>query len=60
MKIFVLTPIYATTTLQQGTTPVVHYFTREWVRMGHEVKVIYLRPKYPRLFYWLSKYFQHQ
>ena len=32
MKIHVLTPIYATTTLQEGVTPVVHYFTREWVR----------------------------
>lgn len=60
MKIFVLTPIYATTTLQQGTTPVVHYFTREWIKMGHEVKVFYLRPKFPRLFYWISKRFQHQ
>lgn len=60
MKIFVLTPIYATTTLQQGTTPVVHYFTREWVKMGHEVKVFYLRPKFPRPFYWISKRFQHQ
>ena len=34
MKIFVLTPIYATTTSMQGATPVVHYFTREWVKMG--------------------------
>lgn len=60
MKLFVLTPIYATTTLQQGTTPVVHYFTREWVKMGHDVKVFYLRPKFPRPFYWISKRFQYQ
>lgn len=60
MKLFVLTPIYATTTLQQGATPVVHYFTREWVKMGHEVKVFYLRPKFPRPYYWISKHFQHQ
>ena len=60
MKLFVLTPIYATTTLQQGATPVVHYFTREWVKMGHEVKVFILVHKYPRPFYWISKHFQHQ
>lgn len=60
MKLFVLTPIYATTTLQQGATPVVHYFTREWVKMGHEVKVFHLGHKFPRPFYWISKRFQHQ
>lgn len=60
MKIFVLTPIYTTTTLQQGATPVVHYFTREWVKMGHEVKVFHLGHKFPRPYYWISKRFQHQ
>ncbi len=60
MKLFVLTPIYATTTLQQGATPVVHYFTREWVKMGHEVKVFHIGHKFPRPFYWVSKRFQHQ
>ena len=60
MKIFVLTPIYATTTSMQGATPVVHYFTREWVKMGHEVTVFYLRPKFPRPYYWISKLFQHK
>ena len=60
MKIFVLTPIYATTTSMQGATPVVHYFTREWVKMGHEVTVFNLAARYPRLFYWLGKHFQHK
>lgn len=60
MKLFVLTPIYATTTLKQGATPVVHYFAREWVKMGHEVKVFHLGHKFPRPFYWVSKRFQHQ
>lgn len=60
MKIFVLTPIYATTTTMQGATPVVHYFAREWVKMGHEVKVFHLGHKFPRPFYWISKRFQHQ
>ncbi len=60
MKIFVLTPIYATTTSMQGATPVVHYFTREWVKMGHEVTVFNLVARYPRFFYWLGKHFQHK
>ena len=60
MKIFVITPIYATTTTMQGATPVVHYFAREWVKMGHEVKVFHLGHKFPRPFYWISKRFQHQ
>ena len=60
MKIIVITPIYATTTLQQGTTPVVHYFAREWVKMGHDVKVFFLRVKFPRIYYYISKRFQHQ
>ena len=60
MKIFVLTPIYATTTSMQGATPVVHYFIREWVKMGHEVTVFHLAPKYPRMMYWVGRHFQHQ
>lgn len=60
MKIFVLTPIYATTTSMQGATPVVHYFTREWVKMGHEVTVFHISARYPKPFYWIGKHFQHQ
>ena len=60
MKIFVLTPIYATTTSMQGATPVVHYFTREWVKMGHEVTVFQFVAKYPGPMYWVGKHFQHQ
>ncbi len=60
MKIYVLTPIYATTTTSQGATPVVHYFTREWVKMGHEVTVFHISPRFPQPFYWVGKHFQHQ
>lgn len=60
MKIFVLTPIYATTTTMQGATPVVHYFAREWVKMGHVVTVFQFVAKYPGPMYWVGKHFQHQ
>lgn len=60
MKIFLLTPIYATTTQSSGATPVVHYFAKEWVMQGNEVHIINLRVRYPRFFYWFSRRFQHQ
>lgn len=60
MKIFVLTPIYATTTSNQGATPVVHYFAREWVKMGHEVTVFNFTAQYPKPMYWVGRHFQHQ
>lgn len=60
MKIFLLTPIYATTTQGAGATPVVHYFAKEWVKQGHEVYVYNLQAKFPSIFYWIGKKFQHQ
>lgn len=60
MNIIVLTPIYATTTEGSGATPVVHYFTREWVRMGHKVTVFQFVAKYPGPMYWVGRHFQHQ
>lgn len=60
MKIVLLTPIYATHTSMQGATPVVHYFTREWVKNGSDVKVYHLVPRFPKPFYRFAKLFQHQ
>lgn len=60
MKIFVLTPIYATTTGKDGVTPVVHYFTREWAKMGNEVVVFHFIAKYPKLMYWVGKQFYYK
>jgi len=56
MKIFLLTPIYAISTQGTGATPVVHYFAKEWVKQGHEVHVLYLRARYPKIFYLVSKH----
>lgn len=60
MKIHIITPIYATTTVGDGATPLVHYFAREWVRMGHEVTVFNFMARFPRPYYWVGKLFQHQ
>jgi len=37
-------------------TPVVHYFTREWVRMGHRVIVVNLSSYFPWIFYHLPRF----
>ena len=60
MRLFVLTPIYATTTSNDGATPLVHYFAKEWAALGHEVYVIHLVAQYPKFFYFVAKQFQHQ
>lgn len=60
MKIFLLTPIYATTTSMQGATPLVHYFAKEWVALGNEVHIIHLVAHYPKLYYYVARRFQHQ
>lgn len=60
MKIFVLTPIFAKSTTKEGITPVVHYITREWVKLGHDVTIFHLPAKYPRIYYWISLPFHHK
>ncbi len=58
MKIILITPIYPSRNTPIGTTPVVHYFAREWVKMGHEVVVFHLETKYPFFIYWITKLFE--
>ncbi len=57
MKIYVLTPNYPSASTPVGTTPVVHYFAREWVKMGHEVVVFHWETKYLFFIYWVTKLF---
>lgn len=57
-QILVLTPIYPADDIPKGWTPVVHYFTREWVKMGHEVHVINYVANFPKPVYWLSRFFE--
>ena len=57
MKLLVLSAIYpAADTLSTGTC-VVHYFTREWVKMGHEVWVAHLAVNPPELYLKVAKLF---
>ncbi len=58
MVIIVITPNYPSKNTPVGTTPVVHYFAREWVKMGHEVVVFHLETKYPFFIYWVTRLFE--
>jgi glycosyltransferase involved in cell wall biosynthesis len=56
-KILILTSIYPGKNISKDFTPVVHYFAKEWIKMGHEVITIHNVAYYPRLFYFLSALF---
>lgn len=55
MKIVLITPAYATTTTKAAVTPVVHYFAKEWVKQGHDVRVFCFDTKFPAFYYWVSR-----
>jgi len=44
-NILLFTTIYPAADLKYGTSAV-HYFTREWVKMGYDVKVIHYQVVY--------------
>lgn len=58
-KILLLTTIYPAPDLKYGT-PSIHYFTREWVKMGCEVKVIHYQAVYLSIFYLFAKLFRER
>lgn len=54
MNILLLSIIYPLPKDNKGT-PVCHYFTREWLKMGHNVRVVHYQAVYPRPFYWVAR-----
>lgn len=56
MRILILTSIYPEPDDISTTTPVVHYFAKEWIKQGHEVFVIHNANSYPILFYKLPEF----
>lgn len=46
-KVLVLTPSYPGEGVQKANTPVVHYFVREWVKKGADVRVIHFPVNFP-------------
>lgn len=58
MIIFLLTSVYPAKDTPKGTTPVVHYFAKEWLAMGHFVHVFHTRSTFPGVFYLFGKLFK--
>lgn len=58
MKILVLTSIYPGEGIPKGFTPVVHYFTKEWVKLGYEVCVMHCCTYFPSIYYKAPKWFR--
>ena len=60
MKVFLFTSVYPSKNAPKGTTPVVHYFAKEWVLMGHQVHVFHLESAFPGFYYLIGKLFGDQ
>ena len=56
-KILLITNIYPTGNLQYRGTPVCHYFTREWMKIGYDVRVVHFDSLFPKPYYWIGKIF---
>lgn len=48
-NLLVLTNIYPAPDMEKENTPVVHYFAKEWVNMGYDVRVIHYPANFPKL-----------
>ena len=48
-KILVLSSIYPAPDFVDESTPVVHYFAREWVKSGYDVRVVNFPANFPKL-----------
>lgn len=56
MNILLLSLIYPLPTKDNKGTHVCHFFTREWVKMGYNVRAVHVQAVYPQPFYWLAKF----
>ena len=54
-RILLLTTIYPLPTKDNRGTAVCHFFAREWVKMGYDIRVIHFQTVYPSPFYWLAR-----
>ena len=58
-NILLISTIYPLPKDNRGT-PVCHYFAREWVKMGYNVRVIHYQSVYPLPFYWMARSFREK
>lgn len=55
MNILLITSIYPLNTKDNKGTSICHYFAKEWVVFGHNVRVVHFQAVYPFIFYWIAK-----
>ena len=55
MNILLISTIYPMPGPVNHGTKVCHFFAQEWMKMGHNVKVVHYQAVYPRPFYWAAK-----
>lgn len=60
MKVLVISQEYPADDLDKEFTPVVHFFTKQWVSMGHEVRVINCPSNFPSVYYRIAKPFRRK
>ncbi len=58
MNIILLSSVYPSNNAPKGTTPVVHYFAKEWVANGNQVHVFHTESAFPKVFYLIGKLFK--
>lgn len=58
-NILVLTNIYPAPDLEKEDTPVVHYFAKEWIKMGYNVRVIHYPSNFPKIVMWGASLFKN-
>ena len=59
-NILLITQEYPADDIAKEFTPVVHFFTKEWVKMGHNVKVVCCPSNFPDIYYKLCRPFRFQ
>ena len=53
-NVLLITTIYPLPKDNRGTS-VCHYFTREWLKMGYNVRVVHYQAVYPLPLYWIAR-----
>ena len=59
-NILLLSPSYPGPGLPSNSTPVVHYFAKEWVKLGYNVHVVTCPSNFPLPVLWLTRLFHSQ
>ena len=57
-NILLITNIYPMLDKSYEGTPVCHYFTKEWLDMGYNVRVVHFETLFPKVYYLIGNFFK--